>query len=59
MRLGTAAVTTAGMGADEMVQIAEMIATVLRAPDDEKVRSGIKAQANALCARFTPYPELA
>jgi glycine hydroxymethyltransferase len=59
LRLGTAAVTTAGMGADEMVQIAEMIAAVLRAPDDEKVRAGIKAQANALCARFTPYPELA
>ena len=59
LRLGTAAVTTAGMGTDEMVQIAEMIAAVLQAPDDDKVRSGIRAQANALCARFTPYPELA
>ncbi|HEY1738729.1 MAG TPA: serine hydroxymethyltransferase [Acidimicrobiia bacterium] len=59
LRLGTAAVTTTGMGRDEMVQIAEMIAAVLRAPDDEQVRTGIKAQANALCARFTPYPELA
>ncbi len=59
LRLGTAAVTTAGMGTDDMVQIAEMIASVLRAPDDEKVRSGIRVQANALCARFTPYPELA
>ncbi len=59
LRLGTAAVTTAGMGPDEMVQIAEMIATVLRAPDDDKVRDGIRAQANALCSRFTPYPELA
>ena len=58
LRLGTAAVTTAGMGADEMVQIAEMIASVLRAPDDEQVRTGIRAQANALCSRFTPYPEL-
>jgi glycine hydroxymethyltransferase len=58
LRLGTAAVTTAGMGTDEMVQIAEMMASVLRAPDDEKIREGIRAQANALCARFTPYPEL-
>ncbi len=58
LRLGTAAVTTAGMRSDEMVQIAEMIASVLRAPSDESVRAGIHAQANALCARFQPYPDL-
>ena len=24
----------------------------------EKVRDGIRAQANALCSRFAPYPDL-
>ena len=59
LRLGSAAVTTAGMGTNEMVQIAEMIATVLRAPDDAAVLDAVRAQANALCARFVPYPDLA
>ena len=58
LRLGTAAVTTAGMGTDEMVQIAEMIATALRAPNDDAILAGVLKQANALCARFTPYPGL-
>jgi glycine hydroxymethyltransferase len=57
LRLGTAAVTTAGMGADEMVQIAELIATVLRNVDDERTAAAVKAQAGDLCARFTPYPD--
>ena len=56
LRLGTAATTTAGMGVDEMVEIAELIATVLRAVDDEQVARDVRAQAAALCARFTPYP---
>jgi glycine hydroxymethyltransferase len=56
LRLGTAAVTTAGMGPDEMVQIAEMIATVLRDVGDERIAAQVKAQAADLCARFTPYP---
>jgi len=56
LRLGTAAVTTAGMGVDEMVLIAEMIATVLRAIDDDAVASDVRVQAADLCGRFTPYP---
>ncbi len=58
LRLGTASMTTAGMGADEMVQIAEMIAVALRSPDDDAILRGVRAQANALCANFTPYPGL-
>ncbi len=57
LRLGTAAVTTAGMGPDEMVLIAELIATVLRAADDERVAAAVRTQANDLCAAFTPYPQ--
>ncbi len=40
-------------------ELAEMIATVLRAPDDAAVLDAVRAQANALCARFVPYPDLA
>jgi len=58
LRLGTASVTTAGMGEPEMVEIAAMIAAVLRAPADEAVRADILDRANRLCAKFTPYPGL-
>jgi glycine hydroxymethyltransferase len=58
LRLGTAAVTTAGMGEAEMGEIAALIASVLRAPDDEGVRKETLAAANRLCAKYTPYPEL-
>jgi glycine hydroxymethyltransferase len=58
LRLGTAAVTTAGMGADQMVEIASMIGRVLRAPDDAKVTREVREQAGALCSKFTPYPDL-
>jgi glycine hydroxymethyltransferase len=56
LRLGTASATTAGMGPDEMVQIAEMMASVLRATGDEAVLTAVRDQANALCSKFTPYP---
>jgi glycine hydroxymethyltransferase len=57
LRLGTASVTTAGMGADEMHQIAALIGRVLRAVDDEGVASEVRDQANRLCSKYTPYPE--
>jgi glycine hydroxymethyltransferase len=59
LRLGTAAVTTAGMGEPEMGEIAGLMAQVLRAPDDEAVAHDVRDAANRLCAKFTPYPELA
>jgi glycine hydroxymethyltransferase len=58
LRLGTAAVTTAGMGEAEMGEIAALIASVLRAPEDEGVRTETLAATNRLCAKYTPYPEL-
>lgn len=59
LRLGTAAVTTAGMGEPEMVEIASLIARVLRAIDDENVAAEVKDSSARLCSKFTPYPELA
>ena len=40
LRLGTPAVTTLGMGADEMVEIAEVLAAVLTATSAGVVASG-------------------
>ena len=57
LRLGTAAVTTAGMGEPEMGQIAELMARVLREPDDEQVTGEVRDAAARLCSKFTPYPD--
>jgi glycine hydroxymethyltransferase len=57
LRLGSASCTTAGMGPDEMREIARLMATVLRAIDDDAVASDVREQANRLCSKFTPYPE--
>jgi len=59
LRLGTAAVTTAGMGEPEMEEIASLIATALRTPDDEAVATDVRDAAARLCSKYTPYPELA
>jgi glycine hydroxymethyltransferase len=57
LRLGTASCTTAGMGAEEMREIAALIGRVLRGPDDEGVAAEVRDQANRLCSKYTPYPE--
>jgi len=56
LRLGTAAVTTAGMGEEQMTEIASLIARVLRAPDDVATRDDVREQSARLCTKFTPYP---
>jgi glycine hydroxymethyltransferase len=58
LRLGTAAVTTAGMGPAQMTEIAELIATVLRDVDDAGVTSEVREHAARLCSKFEPYPGL-
>jgi glycine hydroxymethyltransferase len=57
LRLGTASVTTAGMGVAEVQEIASLIGRVLRAPDNEEVASEVRDQVNRLCSKFTPYPQ--
>jgi glycine hydroxymethyltransferase len=56
LRLGTPAVTTAGMQEPEMTEIAALIGQVLRQPDDEAVRNGVRDRVAILCSKFTPYP---
>jgi glycine hydroxymethyltransferase len=58
LRIGTAAVTTAGMRTAEMPVIASLIARVLRAPGDDDVRTAVRGEVHELCRGFVPYPEL-
>jgi glycine hydroxymethyltransferase len=56
LRIGTPAVTTAGMGEGEMATIAELIDRVLRGRTDEAEITAVRADVRALCERFQPYP---
>jgi glycine hydroxymethyltransferase len=56
LRLGTAAVTTQGMGPEDMAQIASLIGRTLRNRGDETALAAVGDDVRALCARFTPYP---
>ena len=55
IRIGTAAVTTRGMGESEMDEIAGLIAEVLGAPEDVERRRSVRERVGALCARFPLY----
>ncbi len=55
LRLGTPSVTTQGLDETHMVQIADWIERVLRAPSDDAVRSAVRAEVSSLCAAFAPY----
>ncbi len=55
VRIGSPAVTTRGMGEEEMRQIARMIVDVLQAPDDDAVKQRVKEQVKELTARFPLY----
>ncbi|HCA86452.1 MAG TPA: serine hydroxymethyltransferase, partial [Streptomyces sp.] len=50
IRLGTASVTTQGMGEQEMARIAELLGAALREEPD------VRGETAALARRFPPYP---
>ncbi len=52
IRLGTPAITTRGAKEDFMVEIAEMIETVLNAPTDEQIIAKIRARVNDTMKQF-------
>ena len=55
VRIGTPSVTTQGMMEPQMVQIAELIARILRHRTDETAVAAAKADVAALCAQFPAY----
>jgi glycine hydroxymethyltransferase len=57
IRLGSPAITTRGMGEQEMDVIAELIARALETPDDEAALGRVRGEVEALCRKFPLYPE--
>ncbi len=55
IRIGTPALTTRGMGEDEMRKIALLMAEVLEAPEEEEVRRRVGAEVKKLTANFPLY----
>ncbi|HEY3265828.1 MAG TPA: serine hydroxymethyltransferase [Armatimonadota bacterium] len=55
IRVGTAAVTTRGMGEAEASEIASLIARTLKAADDEDAKASIRREVLSLCSRFPLY----
>ena len=58
IRLGTPSVTTRGMGAAEMKQIAAFIKRVRDNSENEEYLAAMKAEVRDLTSRFPLYPEL-
>ncbi len=56
LRIGTPAVTTQGMAADEMAEVARLIHQVLTHREDEGAVAAVRDEVLALCSKFTPYP---
>jgi glycine hydroxymethyltransferase len=56
LRLGTAATTTRGLGAQEMRQIAVIIHMLLTNPGDERLKRRLAEEVQDICDRF-PIPQ--
>jgi len=57
IRVGTAAITTQGMGKDEMKVIAGLIARAIKNGDDESKAKEIKSEIHQMTKKFSVYPE--
>jgi glycine hydroxymethyltransferase len=55
LRLGTPAMTSAGMGVEEMAIVARLLARALRGRDDEAEVAAVRDEVAILCSKFTPY----
>jgi glycine hydroxymethyltransferase len=56
LRIGTPAVTTAGMAEPEMGEIGRLMGRVLRGPDDTVELAVVREEVALMCSKFTPYP---
>ena len=58
IRVGTPALTTRGMGVNEMIHIVDLIDQVICNIDDEKVLNSVNEKVKELCQSFPLYNEL-
>ena len=58
IRIGTPALTTRGMKEPEMDTVGDLIAEVLRAPEDAENQAGVRRKVRDLCERFPLYDAL-
>ena len=58
IRIGTPAMTTRGMGESQMVQIADMITSVLRDIENEETISSVRSEVRELCDQFPLYLDM-
>ncbi len=58
IRLGTPAVTTRGMKEEQMEEIADIIASIIRKPEDEETKKIARERVEKLCEQFPLYPDL-
>jgi glycine hydroxymethyltransferase len=56
IRLGTPALTTRGMGTDEMRRIGQWIGQILKSPSDQALRTKIRGEVDELTKAFALYP---
>ncbi len=52
LRFGTPAITTRGLKEQDMAQIVDLIDRVLSAPEDEQVIAKVRAEVNAMMAKY-------
>jgi glycine hydroxymethyltransferase len=57
IRVGTPAVTTCGMGREEVTEVAQLIARTVK-DDSERARDDVRTRVSALTDRFRPYPDV-
>lgn len=58
IRIGTPALTTRGMGTDEMKLIGQWMLKALNSPDDDGLLKEIRSEVSSMCAQF-PVPAAA
>ncbi len=57
IRIGTPAVTSRGMGAEQMAEIGSWIVSVLRRPADESLIRSVRREVTRLCRQFPIYTD--
>ena len=56
IRLGTPALTTRGMGVEQMHRIADIMDRAVAGRDDDDVLAGLRTESEELCRQFPLYP---